>query len=313
MVLEKWIIWPIGNLIAMLNNYPSKKNIVKPYPNEINDILLPIIGTIPKIILAYLVYSMQYPKLLMKANDWKQDWVLSVLFRNILGTLIICCSWDWLLYLSPLKNIFYPYKFNVEYPPTSQLLHDMFWTLSSSFWASVLECLALHWWAIGVMPYCNEFWNKNPFYNLFAVIFVSFWRISHFQLIHRAMHPWRTKIVPDVGKALYLNVHALHHKSYNPTTFSGTSMHPVEGFLYYTASFIPWFFGPAHPFVFLVCHFDLAIGAWLGHDGFQFPGMGNYFHYLHHAHFEINYGDTLIPWDWLFNTFGTGPTNLKDY
>ena len=34
--------------------------------------------------------------------------------------------------------------------------------------------------------------------------------------------------VPDVGKFLYRKVHSLHHKSYNPTAFSGTSMHVVE-------------------------------------------------------------------------------------
>jgi len=44
--------------------------------------------------------------------------------------------------------------------------------------------------------------------------------------------PWsgevRTTHVPDVGKFLYRHVHAQHHKSYLPTAFSGTNMHPVE-------------------------------------------------------------------------------------
>merc|ERR550514_1665575 len=184
MIINNFLIWPVGNLLAVLNSHPSKKNVVKPYPNEINDLIAPITGTIPKIILAYIVYTVQYPELLSQANNWQQSRVLSVIFRNVLGTLVICCSWDWLLYLSPFKNIFFPYKFNVEYPPTSQLLHDMFWTISSSFWASVLECLALHWWATGILSHCK--------------------------LIYRAMHPWRTKIIPDIGKTLYLNVHALH-------------------------------------------------------------------------------------------------------
>jgi hypothetical protein len=50
--------------------------------------------------------------------------------------------------------------------------------------------------------------------------------------VHRCMHPWFDKNdkrwVPDVGRFLYRHVHSLHHKSYNPTAFSGTSMHPVE-------------------------------------------------------------------------------------
>ena len=30
---------------------------------------------------------------------------------------------------------------------------------------------------------------------------------------------------------------------------------------------------------------DCAMGAWLGHDGFQWPGSGDYFHMLHHKVF----------------------------
>jgi sterol desaturase/sphingolipid hydroxylase (fatty acid hydroxylase superfamily) len=36
-----------------------------------------------------------------------------------------------------------------------------------------------------------------------------------------------------------VQVHSLHHKSYNPTAFSGTNMHPVESTLYYSAALIP--------------------------------------------------------------------------
>ena len=45
---------------------------------------------------------------------------------------------------------------------------------------------------------------------------------------------------------LRLQVHSLHHKSYNPTAFSGTNMHPVEATLYYTAALIPVSLG-LHP------------------------------------------------------------------
>ena len=41
-------------------------------------------------------------------------------------------------------------------------------------------------------------------------------------------------------------MHSLHHKSYNPTAFSGTNMHPVEATLYYTAALIPVSLG-LHP------------------------------------------------------------------
>ena len=73
---------------------------------------------------------------------------------------------------------------------------------------------------------------------------------------------------PDIGKFVYRHVHSLHHKSYNPTAFSGTSMHPVEATLYYSAGVLPALFG-LHPALALGCIADCAFGAWLGHDGFQ--------------------------------------------
>ena len=90
-------------------------------------------------------------------------------------------------------------------------------------------------------------------------------------------------------------VHSLHHKSYNPTAFSGTNMHPVEATLYYTAALIPVSLGlhPVHALgkslvlnLFLLNKsnsaiaviVDCAMGAWLGHDGFMWPGSGDYFH-----------------------------------
>ena len=51
---------------------------------------------------------------------------------------------------------------------------------------------------------------------------------------------------------------------------------------------------------------DLIIGAQIGHDGFDAPGGGSYYHQLHHAHFECNYGDAAFPMDWLFGTFEDG-------
>lgn len=73
---------------------------------------------------------------------------------------------------------------------------------------------------------------------------------------------------PDVGKFVYRHVHSLHHKSYNPTAWSGTSMHPVESTLYYSVAVLPALFG-FHPVLALGCIADCAFGAWLGHDGFQ--------------------------------------------
>ena len=120
--------------------------------------------------------------------------------------------------------------------------------------------------------------------NFILMISITHWRIPHFHLIHRMMHPWKWPVfdklgMGDFGKFLYKHVHSLHHKSYNPTAFSGTSMHPVESTLYYSACLIAVGFG-WHPSLALGCIVDCAVGAWLGHDGFQWPGMIVYVLYI---------------------------------
>ena len=91
---------------------------------------------------------------------------------------------------------------------------------------------------------------------------------------------------PDIGKFVYRHVHSLHHKSYNPTAFSGTSMHPVEATLYYSAGVLPALFG-LHPALALGCIADCAFGAWLGHDGFQVPN--------HHLTLDVVASQATLP------------------
>jgi hypothetical protein len=59
----------------------------------------------------------------------------------------------------------------------------------------------------------------------------------------------------------------------------------------------------AHPDPPNLREIDCAVGAWLGHDGFQWPGSGDYFHQLHHKHFDCNYGAMHFPMDKWFGTF----------
>ena len=49
----------------------------------------------------------------------------------------------------------------------------------------------------------------------------------------------------------------------------------------------------------------------MGHDGFQWPGSGDFFHLLHHRHFDCNYGWPGGHLDWLFGTFAANKEEVS--
>jgi len=157
---------------------------------------------------------------------------------------------------------------NPVIPSTKQFVHDAFYTTTASLQAAGIEILLCWAWSNEYLPMRHQRLRDAPILYAFLVATITHWRIPHFYFIHRFMHPWRIKGFPDIGKFVYRHVHRLHHKSYNPTAFSGTSMHPVEATLYYSAGIMPALLG-LHPALALGCIADCAFGAWLGHDGFQ--------------------------------------------
>ena len=146
---------------------------------------------------------------------------------------------------------------------------------------------------------------------IFWLLFCTHVREPHFYILHRVMHPWRLKYLPDFGEFLYKWVHSLHHKSYNTTAFSGTNMHPIEATGYYSCCFLAVPFG-CHPAIPLAIMIDAGVGAWLGHGGFNFPGTGDYFHHIHHVAFDANFGTSNIPIDWLMGTFAATEDDVHD-
>jgi len=162
------------------------------------------------------------------------------------------------------------------------------------------------------------YFSVSTLYFLAWIATMFYWRIAHFYFIHRLIHPWWDRMnglaQGDIGAVFFRYVHSHHHKSFNPTPWSGVSMLPIESTAYMSAALIPLLFRcGCHPFIHLYTKLDLIIGAQIGHSGFDAPGGGDYFHQLHHAHFECNYGGGGgIPFDWIFGTFEDGSSYSSD-
>jgi len=310
--------WPLGHISAAITKDQEDKP-EKPKATPYLDLtgnLTAMAAAARSWTLAYLCiyylpgkFGMEYPAF-GPGKEFALGWMSHILIRNVVATLVICGFWDWFLYFSPLAAKLHKYKMNPVYPSLKQIRHDAMVTVSASCFAAMIEIILCHCWAAGHLTLVTRL-SDAPVFNLVMALLLTHYRIPHFHLMHRAMHPWRTTSVPDIGKFLYRQVHSLHHKSYNPTAFSGTNMHPVEATLYYTAAFIPVSLG-LHPVHALAVIVDCAMGAWLGHDGFMWPGSGDYFHMLHHKHFDCNYGAMHVPLDYFFGTYAGSKEEVSE-
>lgn len=238
------------------------------------------------------------------------SWQWPIFLRNLIGCWIICGGWDYFLYFSSFAEMMRPYKIYDKYPTMKQFRHDAFWTTIGTVCASLLEISYLYLSS-------NQFYSVNlrtqlQTTDLIWIFFGTHIREPHDYFRHRLFHPWRISWLPDYGRILYKYIHKLHHKSYNTTAFSGTSMHPIEVTIFYSACYIPFCFSSSvHAAVPLALIIDCGFAAWLGHGGFIFPGTGDYYHNIHHTHFDCNYGTINIGFDWLFGTFAAREEDVK--
>jgi sterol desaturase/sphingolipid hydroxylase (fatty acid hydroxylase superfamily) len=237
------------------------------------------------------------------------SWIALILARNAGLLFLVAGSWHLRLYMRKAQGQDFKYhprwpaKDNSVFLFNNQVLDNLFWTFISAVpvW-SAFEIFTFWGEANGWLPYLS--WQKHPVWFVLLMLAIPLWRDVHFYMIHRLIH-W---------PPLYRAVHSLHHKNVNVGPWSGLAMHPVEHVLYYSAALLHWVV-PSHPLhvIFELQHLSFAPAQ--GHVGFERVIIRNgmalktndYYHYLHHKYFEVNYGgDGIIPTDLLFGTFHDG-------
>ena len=239
-------------------------------------------------------------------QDWSLDWIAQIYLRNL--ALIWFYYGGYHLYLYIIKGEGTRKKYNRQWPAKNsrrflfndQVWDNIFWTagVGTLIWTAY-EVVTMWLFANGHITYLD--WASHPVYFILWFFMIPLWREFHFYCVHRLTH-W---------KPLYQHVHYLHHKNVNPNTWSGLAMHPVETTLYFSLVLIHYVI-PSHPLHFLFTLQYNGLAPAHGHHGFEGPIIkdsvptGSYFHYLHHRHFECNYGGSILPLDKIFGTFRDG-------
>lgn len=307
--------WPVENIVKISKLENSKQPYVKESTKHwASELITRHVRLSTYLFVSLVAYNLTWD-LDQAAKGWSWTWMLPVVLLNLAVEGIFYGGWHWYLYdrVTANSSKIDVLKFNKNNPYSgefglSNLNRERYYTTLGFLQSSCWEMLAIRMWAIGspiLKPHYLDFW-AFPLYSVAQVLIVPYWRELHFYLAHRMIHPWRFEIFgTDPGKVLYTKYHSLHHKSNNPGPWAGLSMHPVEHLIYYTCVLTPMVFS-LHPLHFLFNKFHADLSPAPGHDGYDQPAGGSLFHYLHHAHFECNYGTPMVPLDVLFGTYEDG-------
>ena len=240
--------------------------------------------------------------------QFEVGWIAEVFARNVVLLILVAGGFHLRLYV--MKSQGTKFKYSDKWLATkdprflfrNQTWDNVFWSLSSGciIWTDY-ESVTLWAYANKLIPYVD--FRAHPVYCVLLMVAVVFLRQIHFYFVHRFSH-W---------KPLYGISHYLHHKNINIGPWSGLSMHPIEHLLYFSGVLLHWIIpsNPVHA-IFHLMHAGLT--PTLGHTGFhKFVGKGergimgdNYFHYLHHRWFTVNFGNEAVPLDLWFGSFHDG-------
>jgi len=140
-------------------------------------------------------------------------------------------------------------------------------------------------------------------YFLVCVWGVFFWSTLHFYLAHRLLH---TRWLYDVA-------HARHHLNVVTGPWTGLSMHPIEHIIYFSL-FLLWWIVPVHPVIIILTGLFQGVSPAVSHSGFDYVSIGkrvripagDNFHNLHHRFFRVNYGNSMVPIDKVFDSWNNG-------
>jgi sterol desaturase/sphingolipid hydroxylase (fatty acid hydroxylase superfamily) len=240
-------------------------------------------------------------------------WIALMFGLNMLFAVGFYGGWHHHLYGRRAQGI--QFKYNARWPATDnrnflfgrQTASNVVWSLTSGvpIWSGY-AALTLWAQARGFAPLTS--WSQSPMYCTLLMLLLPFFHALHFYLGHRTIH-W---------PPLYNTVHYLHHRSINPGPWSGLAMHPVEHLIYFSGALLFWVL-PSTPLHVLYFTTLVALAPGPGHAGFGKMVIGNisldtdnFYHYLHHKYFKVNFGDSLlIPLDRLFGTFHDGNRHVR--
>ncbi len=259
------------------------------------------------LIVAIVVWQFFTPALEeMKTFAW--GWIAQLWIRNAVILSCVAGGLHWWFYIRRQQGtetkFFKPWMATDDerFLWKDQVLDNMTFSLLSgvSFWTAY-EAVTWWWYANGYVS--RVVFSDQPLYCLIMIWGVFFWSTFHFYLNHRLLH----------FKSFYHIAHERHHRNVVTGPWSGISMHPLEHLIYFTV-FMLWWVVPVHPVIIIMTGLFQGVSPAVSHSGFDYMKLGkrlriptgDNFHNLHHRYFKVNYGNSTVPMDHVFNSWHDG-------
>ena len=245
---------------------------------------------------------------LERAVEFKVDWISEIWLRNVILMTVVAGGLH--LYLYTFRKQGDELRYDTRAYPAkgkaflfgNQLWDNVFWSLGPAVavWTAY-EAFFLWAYANGVASIIVL--EDNPVLFVTLILLIPYWAGFYFYVQHRALH-W---------PPLFRWVHSRHHRNINLGPWSGLSQHPVEHIIDQSDCLI-FLLIPSHPVHVIFNLLFHGLGGPTSHTGYdalqlsksRLFSLRNFFHQLHHRHFDCNYGTNDTPWDRVFGSFHDG-------
>jgi sterol desaturase/sphingolipid hydroxylase (fatty acid hydroxylase superfamily) len=231
-------------------------------------------------------------------------WLIPLVFVALIVRYALISGGAYWLFWVRLKNGLASRSLQARAPSRSALRGEIAWSLATfvvfALAATLIQRLVLAGQTRAYFEVAERGWG----YFAVTVVLLIVGHDTYFYFAHRFMHhPW-----------VYRHVHAVHHRSTNPTPLAAFAFHPLEAVIEMSYVLGALLVLPLHPgalAIFIV--FSHLMNA-MGHLGYEIfpPGHAERApwrwinsstqHNWHHRRFRSNYGLYFTFWDRLMGT-----------